>query len=168
METDPREAIGLYELQHRIQASLAEDFAGKVWVRAEVSECKENPAGHCYLTLVDKTEKEGVMRARCSAIIWASSWRLVGPYFKRQTGQPLAVGMKILVCCQVQYSELYGLSLIITDIDPSFTLGEVEAARRQTLLRLESEGMLDLNGQLPLAALPRRFAVITSATAAGS
>lgn len=167
METDPREAIGLYELQHRIQASLAEDFAGKVWVRAEVSECKENPAGHCYLTLVDKTEKEGVMRARCSAIIWASSWRLVGPYFERQTGQPLAVGMKILVCCQVQYSELYGLSLIITDIDPSFTLGEVEAARRQTLLRLESEGMLDLNGQLPLAALPRRFAVITSATAAG-
>ena len=167
METDPREAIGLYELQHRIQVSLAEDFAGKVWVRAEVSECKENPAGHCYLTLVDKTEKEGVMRARCSAIIWASSWRLVGPYFERQTGQPLAVGMKILVCCQVQYSELYGLSLIITDIDPSFTLGEVEAARRQTLLRLESEGMLDLNGQLPLAALPRRFAVITSATAAG-
>lgn len=167
MEKDGRESIGLYELQHRIQSSLAEDFAGKVWVRAEVSECKENPAGHCYLTLVDKSEGEGVMRARCSAIIWASSWRLIGPYFEGQTGQPLAAGMKILVLAQVQYSELYGLSLIITDIDPSFTLGEVEAARRQTLLRLDREGMLGLNGQLPLKALPNRFAVITSATAAG-
>ena len=167
MESEGRESIGLYELQHRIQASLAKDFAGKFWVRAEISECKLNPAGHCYLTLVDKAEGDGAMNARASAIVWASTWRLVGPYFEHETGQPLSAGMKILVLAQVQYSELYGLSLIISDIDPTFTLGELEAARRQTLLRLEKEGMLDLNARLPLPALPRRFAVITSETAAG-
>ena len=167
MENEVRESIGLYELQSRIQGALAENFAGKYWVRAEVSECKLNPAGHCYLTLVEKTEGDGALRARVSAIVWASSWRLIGPYFERETGEQIAVGMKILVQAQVQYSELYGLSLIITDIDPSFTLGELEMARRQTLLRLEKEGMLDLNAQLPLSALPRRFAVITSETAAG-
>ena len=167
MEKDGRGSIGLYELQHRIQRALAEEFAGKFWVRAEVGECKLNPAGHCYLTLVDKAEGDGALQARASAIVWASAWRLVGPYFERETGTPLAAGMKILVQAQVQYSELYGLSLIISDIDPAFTLGELEAARRQTLLRLEKEGMLDLNARLPLPALPRRFAVITSETAAG-
>ena len=167
MEKDGRGSIGLYELQHRIQGALAEEFAGKFWVRAEVGECKLNPAGHCYLTLVDKAEGDGALQARASAIVWASAWRLVGPYFERETGTPLAAGMKILVQAQVQYSELYGLSLIISDIDPAFTLGELEAARRQTLLRLEKEGMLDLNARLPLPALPRRFAVITSETAAG-
>ena len=166
MEKDGRGSIGLYELQHRIQGALAEEFAGKFWVRAEVGECKLNPAGHCYLTLVDKAEGDGALQARASAIVWASAWRLVGPYFERETGTPLAAGMKILVQAQVQYSELYGLSLIISDIDPAFTLGELEAARRQTLLRLEKEGMLDLNARLPLPALPRRFAVITSETAA--
>ena len=167
MEQEARKSIGLYELQHRIQGTLAEEFAGKYWVRAEVSECKLNPAGHCYLTLVEKAEGDGTLQARASAIVWASAWRLVGPYFERETGSPISAGMKILVQAQVQYSELYGLSLIITDIDPAFTLGELEAARRRTLLRLEEEGMLDLNGQLPLPALPRRFAVITSETAAG-
>ena len=167
MKDEAKESIGLYELQHRIQGALAEKFAGKYWVRAEVSECKANPAGHCYLTLVEKEEGDGALRAKASAIVWASAWRLVGPYFERETGSPLASGMKILVQAQVQYSELYGLSLIITDIDPTFTLGELEAARRQTLLRLEKEGMLDLNAQLSLPALPRRFAVITSETAAG-
>ena len=167
MEQEARTSIGLYELQHRIQGTLAENFAGKYWVRAEVSECKLNPAGHCYLTLVEKAGGDGALQARASAIVWATAWRLVGPYFERETGSPLAAGMKILVQAQVQYSELYGLSLIITDIDPTFTLGELEAARRRTLLRLEEEGMLDLNGQLPLPALPRRFAVITSETAAG-
>ena len=167
MENDGRDCVGLYELQHRIQGVLAGDFAGKYWVRAEVSECKQNPAGHCYLTLVEKAEGNGALQARASAIVWASAWRLVGPYFERETGSPLAAGMKILVQAQVQYSELYGLSLIISDIDPAFTLGELEAARRRTLLRLEQEGMLDLNAKLPLPALPRRFAVITSETAAG-
>ncbi len=167
MKDEAKESIGLYELQHRIQGALAESFAGKFWVRAEIGECKLNPAGHCYLTLVEKAEGDGALRAKASAIVWASSWRLVGPYFERETGSPLEAGMKILVLSQVQYSELYGLSLIITDIDPAFTLGELEAARRQTLLRLEQEGMLDLNAQLPLPALPRRFAVITSETAAG-
>ena len=166
MELGDRQIISLGALQQRIRASLAKDFAGTQWVRAEVSECKVNPAGHCYLTLVEK-EAEGALCARASAIVWASSWRLIGPYFERETGQSLSSGMSILVQAQVQYSELYGLSLIITDIDPSFSVGELERARRRTLLRLEEEGMLDLNGRLPLKALPRRFAVITSETAAG-
>ena len=102
MEQEARKSIGLYELQHRIQGTLAENFAGKYWVRAEVSECKLNPAGHCYLTLIEKAEGDGALQAKASAIVWASSWRLVGPYFERETGSPLAAGMNILVQAQVQ------------------------------------------------------------------
>ena len=86
MEKTDRESIGLYELQHRIQGALAEEFAGKFWVRAEVGECKLNPAGHCYLTLVEKAEGDGALRARASAIVWASVARIRLEYSSPRKG----------------------------------------------------------------------------------
>ena len=159
--------VGLLALQEQIKEALEDNFLETVWLQAEISELKPHPSGHCYLTLVEKDAHSNTLLAKASAVIWASTWRMVKPYFAAQTGRALAVGMSVLVRVQVSYSTVYGLSLVVFDIDPSFTVGELELARQRTIARLEAEGMFDMNAQLPLPALPRRLAVITSATAAG-
>jgi exodeoxyribonuclease VII large subunit len=165
MET--KRPVGLLALQEQIKEALEGTFFETVWVQAEISELKPHPSGHCYLTLVEKDTRSNTLLAKASAVIWASTWRMVKPYFAAQTGRALAVGMSVLVRVQVSYSTVYGLSLVVFDIDPSFTVGELELARQRTIARLEAEGMFDMNAQLPLPALPRRLAVISSATAAG-
>lgn len=159
--------IGLLALQSQVKQTLEDAFFETVWLQAEISELKQNPSGHCYLTLVEKDPRSNALLAKASAIVWASTWRMVKPYFEAQTGRPLEPGLSVLVRVQVSYSTVYGLSLVVFDIDPSFTVGELELARRRTIARLEAEGMFDMNAQLPLAPLPRRLAVISSATAAG-
>lgn len=165
MET--KRPVGLLALQEQIKEALEGTFFETVWVQAEISELKQHPSGHCYLTLVEKDARSNTLLAKASAVVWASTWRMVKPYFAAQTGRALAVGMSVLVRVQVSYSTVYGLSLVVFDIDPSFTVGELELARQRTIARLEAEGMFDMNAQLPLPALPRRLAVISSATAAG-
>ena len=165
MET--RNTIGLRALQEQVKQTLEEAFFESVWLQAEISELKQNPSGHCYLTLVEKDPRSNALLAKASAVVWASTWRMVKPYFESQAGRALAPGMSVLVRVQVSYSALYGFSLVIYDIDPSFTVGELELARQRTIARLEAEGMFGMNAALPLPPLPRRLAVISSATAAG-
>ena len=165
MET--KRPVGLLALQEQIKEALEDTFFETVWLQAEISELKPHPSGHCYLTLVEKDARSNTLLAKASAVIWASTWRMVKPYFAAQTGRALAVGMSVLVRVQVSYSTVYGLSLVVFDIDPSFTVGELELARQRTIARLEAEGMFEMNAQLPLPALPRRLAVVSSATAAG-
>jgi len=162
-----KESIGLLALQEQVKNALDAHFPGFVWLRAEISELKQHPSGHCYLTLVEKDPASQALLAKASAVAWASSWRMIRPFFEGQTGRPLEVGMEILVRVQVSYSVQYGLSLVVYDIDPSFTVGELELARQRTLARLEAEGMFGMNAQLALPLLPQRLAVITSETAAG-
>ena len=164
---EERNPVGLLALQEQVKRRLEDTFLESVWLQAEISEIKENPSGHCYLTLVEKDPRSKALLARASAVVWASAWRMVGPYFEMQTGRPLEAGMSVLVRVQLSYSVLYGLSLVVYDIDPSFTVGELELARQRTIARLQAEGMFDMNGQLPLPLLPRRLAVISSPTAAG-
>ena len=165
METNS--PIGLAALQEQIRQTLEEQFSGSFWLQAEISELKQNPSGHCYLTLVEKDSRSDRLLAKASAVAWASSWRMIRPYFEAQTGRTPAPGMSVQVRVQVSYSELYGLSLVIFDIDPSYTVGAMELARQRTVLRLQEEGMFGLNALLPLPLLPRRLAVISSPTAAG-
>ena len=165
MET--KKPIGLLALQEQVKEALEERFFESVWLQAEISELKQNPSGHCYLTLVEKDPRSNALLAKASAVVWASTWRMVKPYFESQAGRALAPGMSVLVRVQVSYSALYGFSLVIYDIDPSFTVGELELARQRTIARLEAEGMFGMNAALPLPPLPRRLAVISSATAAG-
>lgn len=160
------QGIGLAELLSRVKKSLSAAFPQRYWVRAEVRAVSGKPGGHCYLDLADKGA-DGVMNAQARGIIWASSWRILRPYFVRETGRELAAGMNVLIHVQVNFSELYSLSLVIDDIDPSFTVGELELVRQRTIARLREEGMMDMNSTLEIPALPRRFAVISSATAAG-
>lgn len=165
MET--KRPVGLLALQEQIKEALEDTFFETVWLQAEISELKPHSSGHCYLTLVEKDARSNTLLAKASAVIWASTWRMVKPYFAAQTGRALAVGMSVLVRVQVSYSTVYGLSLVVFDIDPSFTVGDLELARQRTIARLEAEGMFEMNAQLPLPALPRRLAVVSSPTAAG-
>lgn len=164
---DTNHPIGLLALQEQVRQALEDTFFETVWLQAEISELKQNPSGHCYLTLVEKDPQSNALLAKAPAIVWASAWRMVKPYFESQTGRALAPGLSVLVRVQVNYSALYGLSLIVYDIDPSFTVGELELARQRTIARLQKEGMFGMNAALPLPVLPRRLAVISSATAAG-
>lgn len=164
---EEKNPIGLLALQEQVKRHLEDHFFESVWLQAEISELKQNPSGHCYLTLVEKDPRSNTLLARASAVAWASTWRMVKPYFEAQTGRALEPGMSVLVRVQISYSVLYGLSLVIYDIDPSFTVGELELARQRTIARLEAEGMFDMNAQIPLPLLPRRLAVVSSPTAAG-
>lgn len=160
--------INLRELLSRIRRSIAASFPGSVWIKAEISSIKTNYSGHCYMDLTDREDAGGQdMPAVARAVVWRSSWRIISAYFREVTGVDLEVGMSVLLKVQVSYSEAYGLSLVVNEIDPSFTLGESERLRLEVISRLRSEGMFEMNTQLELPALPRRFAVISSPTAAG-
>ncbi len=161
------EQITLCQLQEQIKNSVERNHSGRYWIRAEISEIKNHSAGHCYMDLVDKPSEGGAITAKAQAIIWAGSYRLLRPYFETTTGQSLTRGMHILVNVQVQYSTVYGLSLIVMDIDPSFTIGEQELERQKTIARLKSEGMFEMNTTLEFPALPKRLAIISSEQAAG-
>lgn len=159
--------ISLYELQQQIKGTIEASLSERYWVQCEIHDLKSNLSGHCYLDLVDKGEKGNFFRAKCSGIIWSSRWRVLSQFFEQTTGQRLSAGMSVLLQVQVQYSEMYGLSLIVYDIDPAFTIGEMEILRQQTIDRLTREGLMDMNSSLPLPKLPKRFAVISAEGAAG-
>jgi exodeoxyribonuclease VII large subunit len=160
-------SITLLELQEKIRYSIESRLEKKYWIRGEISEINYQSNGHCYMDLIDRKADESQISARCQAIIWSTLFRMLRPFFESTTGQQLSKGMQVLVQAQVQYSPLYGLSLIISDIDPSYTVGEQELERQRTIARLREEGMFDMNSTLELAPLPRHLAVISSETAAG-
>ncbi|MBO5687479.1 MAG: exodeoxyribonuclease VII large subunit [Alistipes sp.] len=169
--TAPAQHITLSELQHRIKSAVEGSLALPVWVVAEVSELKVNYSGHCYLELVEKSEPTRggtpIPRAQVRAVIWRSQYGMLASYFEAQTGSRLAVGMKILAKVVVSYHELYGLSLQITDLDASYTLGEVERQRQMTIAQLQRDGVWDMNRSLSLPRPLQRIAVVSSAAAAG-
>jgi exodeoxyribonuclease VII large subunit len=164
---DNKGQISLLMLQELIKESLEGDFERQLWVRAEIWDLSVNASGHCYLTLVEKDEATSNIVAKAQAIVWASNFRTLRPFFETATGEKLQAGMKVLLLVRVQYSLLYGLSLIVTDIDPSYTIGSTALERQKILERLEKEGMLEMNRALLLPDLPRRFAIISAETAAG-
>ena len=169
--TAPAQHITLSELQHRIKSAVEGSLALPVWVVAEVSELKVNYSGHCYLELVEKSEPTRggtpIPRAQVRAVIWRSQYAMLSSYFEAETGSRLAVGMKILAKVVVSYHELYGLSLQITDLDASYTLGEVERQRQMTIAQLQRDGVWDMNRSLTLPRPLQRIAVVSSAAAAG-
>jgi len=161
------EKLTLTELQLIIRDSLYTALPDFYWVIAEISEVKENSAGHCYLELVEKNQDERNVRSRVKAIIWSSRYRFLKSLFKNIAGEDLKEGFKILVKIKVEYHELYGLSLVISDIDPSYTIGEMAIRRQQIIQQLEEEGVFSMNKDLPFPLVPQRIAVISSGSAAG-
>lgn len=160
-----KEFLSLFELQSKLKEGIECLFPEKVWIRAEVSAVKVRSGGHCYMELSQSEDDRLV--AKVSAIIWASRYRFIAPYFKSVTGSSLSEGMSVLVQVQVNFSELYGLSLIINDIDAEYTIGEKELERQRTIERLQKEGLMDMQQGLQLPPLPYRLAVISAEDAAG-
>ena len=161
------EKVSLTELQLIIRDSLYLALPDYYWVMAEISELKENSAGHCYLELIEKNPDERHVKARVRAIIWSTRYRFLKAFFENGTGETLHEGLKILVKTKVEYHELYGLSLIISDIDTAFTIGEMALKRQLVIKKLEQEGVFSMNKDLKIPILPQRIAVISSKNAAG-
>ncbi len=161
------ESYSLSELGKCIKMTLKTAFSEPVWVRAEISEMHENVSGHCYLDLIEKADDTDVLVAKQKATIWAFTYRMLKPYFESETGATLRAGMKVLLLCEVEFHEVYGVSLNVRDIDPAFTVGEMAVRRAEIIRRLTDDGIVDMNKQQPLAPVPQRVAVISSATAAG-
>ena len=148
--------ISLSELQALIKRGIDNAHPLPYWVTAEISELKVNYSGHCYIELVEKGGANHVPKAKASAVIWRSGYSMIASYFQGATGQVLAAGLKVLVKVVVSYHELYGLSLQITDIDPTYTLGDMERQRQETIRRLRQDGVFDMNRELPLPAAIQR------------
>lgn len=160
------EAISLYDLNMLVRGVIARAMPQLYWVTAELSDCRES-RGHCYMELVQKDEDSHTPIARASAKCWRSTWTGVRTRFERTTGQPLHAGLQVMLLVHAQFHEAYGFSWIVDDINPEFTLGDMERRRREIIARLKAEGIFDLNRRLQWPLLVQRVAVISSATAAG-
>ena len=158
--------LTLYELNSLVREVLECEMPDEYWVEAELSECRE-ARGHCYMELIQKDERNATPIAKASARCWASKWMLVRPYFERATGQQLHAGMKVLLKVYAQFHEAYGFSWIVTDIDPTYTLGDMARKRQEIIRQLKEEGVFDLQKELQLSLFCQRIAVISSETAAG-
>lgn len=159
-------SISLSELTGQIQAVIRQNFSNTIWVRAEISELREN-GGHCYLELIEKESDSDHIIAKVRANIWSGTYRMLKPYFESSTGESFRAGMTVLVSVVVEFNGLYGFSLNIRDIDPVFTIGELAARRMEIIRQLEAEGIADMNKELSFPVLPQRLAIISSETAAG-
>lgn len=161
------EKITLLELQLRIKRGIEQSIPKAVWIMAEIGEINNHSSGHCYLDLIDYKEGEKGVAAKARGVIWGNTYRILKPYFETTAGVKLSKGLNVLLKVQVGFSSVYGLSLNILDIDPSFTVGELEIQRQKTINQLIAEGCMEMNSTLVLPALPRRVAVVSSQTAAG-
>ena len=160
-------SITLSELNDRIQETLKLNFSTPVWIRAEISELRENANGHCYLELIEKDAETDSLLAKTKATVWSSTYRMLKPYFESSTGQTLRAGLNVLVAVTVEFHGVYGFSLNVRDIDPTFTIGEMAARRLKIIRQLEEDGIVDMNKLLDFPQRPQRLAIISSPTAAG-
>ena len=160
-------SFSLSELNRQVKNAVRDALPEAYWLRAETSDVRVNRNGHCYLEFVEKDELGHAIIAKARGVIWGNTYRLLSPFFEQETGQPFTSGLNVLVQVTVDFHELYGFSLTVVDIDPSFTLGEIARNRQRVLKRLEEEGVLTLNRELELPELTNRIAVISSPTAAG-
>ena len=162
-----REAtLTLYELNTLVREVINSELSREYWVEAELSEVRES-RGHCYMELIQKDEQTNTPVAKASAKCWRTQWLMVQPHFERVTGLRLHAGMKVRLQVYAQFHEAYGFSWIVTDIDPTYTLGDMARRRQEIIAQLKKEGVFDLQRELELPLFCLHIAVISSQTAAG-
>ena len=161
------ETITLQELNGRVKSTLQFEMPDAYWVQAEISGISPSSQGHCYLELVQKDTTGRTFLAKAKANVWRGTWLKLKPYFEAETGESLKVGMKVLLQVTVTFHEVYGYSLVVQDIDPTYTMGDMARRRKEILDQLARDGVIGLNHELEIPLLPQRIAVISSATAAG-
>ena len=160
------EHFTLRQLNLMVRDAIEMQMPDEYWVEAELSECRER-GGHCYMELIEKDEQTNTPVARASAKCWRQTWQIMQPHFERVTGQPLHAGLKVLLRVYAQYHEAYGFSWIVTDIDPTYTIGDMARKRQEIIRQLKEEGIFDLQRELCIALFAQRIAVISAAGAAG-
>ena len=156
----------LRQLNLMVCNAISEALPGEYWVEAELSECRER-SGHCYMELIEKEEHTNTPIARASAKCWRQTWQVLQPHFERTTGQPLRAGLKVLLRVYAQYHEAYGFSWIVTDIDPTYTLGDMARRRQDIIRQLKEEGIFDMQRELTIPLFAQHIAVISAEGAAG-
>ena len=154
----------LSELCTEIQEVVENDLLERYWVRAEIASLSAR--GHCYMELVEKAENN-TLAAKVRATCWNNVYSLLSAYFIQETGQALRVGMQVLVEVSVDFHPVYGLSLNIWNIDPTYTQGDLAKQRQATIRRLTEDGVMELQQSLEIPTLVRKVAVISAADAAG-
>ena len=167
MRMNHEEAISLSRLNLNIKQTIRGEFSNLVWVTAEINQFNQHSSGHCYLELIEKASHGDTIKASIRANIWASAYSRLSAYFKTSTGQALSAGIKVLVRVQVDFHEVYGISLNIRDIDPNYTLGDMARKRQEIIKKLDEAGVTEMNKELELSRVPQRIAVISSSSAAG-
>lgn len=156
----------LYELNSLVRQVIEQTLDDEYWVEAELAECRLS-RGHCYMELIQKDERGNTPIARAQAKCWQNTWAMLGPYFEKTTGQPLHAGIKTRLKVYPQFHETYGFSWIVTDIDPTYTLGDMAKRRQEIIQKLKEEGIFDLQKEFSLQPFCQNIAVISSQTAAG-
>lgn len=159
--------FSLYSLNSLVHEAVSNAMPQRYWVTGELSEVRETAVGHCYIELVQRDESTNDMVAKARGTIWSRIYSLLRPYFLEQTGQPFAAGLKVLLQVTVNFHELYGYTLDVCDIEPTYTLGDIARQRQLVIKRLTDEGVIGLNKELCIPRIPQRVAVISSPTAAG-
>lgn len=162
-----QETVTLYELNNLVRSVLEQTMDGEYWLEAELSEARLASNGHFYVEFVQKDSSGNGFLARARGTMWARTYAMQAPLFERATGERLRAGMTVRVLVTVEFHELYGYSLNIVSIDPTYTLGALARRRREILSLLEADGILHDNQQLPLPTLIKHVAVISSSGAAG-
>lgn len=160
-------SFSLSELNIQVRNAIREYLPETYWVRAETSDVRRNQNGHCYLEFIEKDARNQNIVARARGTIWSNTFGMLTTYFEQETGQSFVSGLSVLVRVSIEFHELYGYSLSVVDIDPSFTIGEIARNRQLILKQLEADGVLTLNKEIEMAELTNRIAVISSPTAAG-
>ena len=160
------EHFTLRQLNLMVRDAIEMQMPDEYWVEAELSECRER-GGHCYMELIEKDEQTNTPVARASAKCWRQTWQIMQPHFERVTGQPLHAGLKVLLRVYAQYHEAYGFSWIVTDIDPTYTIGDMARKRQEIIRQLKEEGIFDLQRELCIPLFAQHIAVISAAGAAG-
>lgn len=161
------DALSLLELNSLVRKSLETCLPSTYWISAELSDVRSNSTGHCYLEFIQKNEQNNTLIAKARGMIWANLFNMLKPYFEEATGESFRSGLKVLVEVEVKFHELYGYSLVVVNIDPTYTLGDLVKNKKEIIDRLQSEGVIDMNKELDFPILPQRIAVISSLTAAG-
>lgn len=158
--------FSLYALNALVHEAVSNALPDEYWVEAELAECRERN-GHCYMELVEKDERSNSPIAKASAKCWRQTWTLLHATFLRATGQPLRAGMKVLLRVYPQFHEAYGFSWIVSDIDPTYTIGDLARRRQEIIKTLKAQGVFDLQRELRLSPFAQRIAVISAESAAG-
>lgn len=160
--------LSLYELNRLVHESLSLTLPDTYWITTEISELRQTANGHCYLEVVEKEDQDsGTFKAKARANVWRDTWQKLHHKFQQATHQDLHAGIKVLIEVQVTFHEVYGYSLSVIDIDPSYTIGDISRRRQEILHQLEIDGTLTLNQELPLPRLLRNIAIISAEGAAG-